>query len=226
MRAEDIDIYNPDHYVAAVPHEQFRWLRQQSPVFWHRHPDGGGFWVVSRHADVSAVSRDHRRFSSQRGFVLIDDLPPDILAQAQGQLLGMDPPRCGPIRRAVITRFTSSMLAALEPQVRAITGAVMWRAAANTECNFVNALAGELPTAVIGSMLEVPQSMWHQLRQWSDMQTSASDPDIGGCAEDIQCASIEMGTYGYQLATERKDMHGDDLISLLINTEVDGQKGH
>lgn len=224
MRAEDIDIYNPDHYVASVPHEQFRWLRQQCPVFWHHHPDGGGFWVVSRHADVLAVSRDHQRFSAQRGFVLIDDLPPDILEQAQGQLLGMDPPRHGPIRRAVITRFTSSMLAALEPQVRAITRTIMRRAAANPECNFVNALAGELPTAVIGSMLDVPESMWQQLRQWSDMQTSASDPDIGGSAEDIQRASIEMGTYGYQLATERKDKNGDDLISLLINTEVDGHK--
>ena len=65
--------------------------------------------------------------------------------------------------------------------------------------------------------------MWPQIREWSDLQTSASDPDLGGTPEEVQQASVDMGTYGYQLAAERKDQGGDDLISLLINTEVDGR---
>lgn len=224
MKLEEIDVYSPDAYVAAVPHEQFQLLRTQAPVFWHSHPDGGGYWLVSRHQDVMAVSRDHKTFSAQRGFVLVDDLPEDILEQVKNQLLGMDPPNHGPIRRAVISRFTSRMLAELEPKVRAITREILLAAKAKPECDFVYDVAGELPTSVIGSMLGVPKEMWHQLREWSDLQTSASDPDIGGSPEEVQQASIEMGTYGYQLATERKDKDGDDLISLLINAEVDGHK--
>ncbi len=219
-----IDVYSPDSYTNGIPHEQFKWLRDNAPVYWHQHPEGGGYWVVSKHADVVVVSRDHKTYSAEKNFVLVDDLPPDILEMARGQLLGMDPPKHTAPRRAVITRFTSSRLKALEPRVREITQEIMTKARNDGEVNFVESLAGDLPTAVIGSMLEIPEDMWPQIRQWSDMQTSASDPDLGGTPEDVNQASIEMGTYGYQLAAERKDKGGDDLISLLINQEVDGEK--
>ncbi len=218
-----IDVYNPDNYCQGIPHEQFAWLRANAPVHWHEHPQGYGYWVVSQHADVMQVSRDFKTFSAQQGFVMVDDLPPDILPMAQNQLLGMDPPNHGPIRRAVISRFTSKMLTALEPQVRQITRDIMRSALNIGEVNFVESLAGDLPTAVIGSLLDIPENMWPQIREWSDLQTSASDPDLGGTPEEVQQASVDMGTYGYQLAAERKDQGGDDLISLLINTEVDGR---
>jgi cytochrome P450 len=223
-RFENLDIYNPNNYTKAVPLADFKKLRDEAPVYWHDHPDGGGYWVISRHADVMKVSRDNKTFSAERGFVLVDDLPPEILDQVKGQLLGMDPPNHGPLRRSVITRFTSKMLAELEPKIREITRNILQAALQKPACNFVYDVAGELPTSVIGSMMGVPQDMWQQLREWSDMQTSASDPDIGGTPEEVQAASIEMGTYGYQLAAERKDKGGDDLISLLVNVEVDGHQ--
>ena len=217
-----VDVYNPDNYTHGIPHEQFRWLRRHAPVYRHQHPDGGHYWVLSKHADVLAVSRDYRTFSSELGFVMVDDLPADILEQVRGQLLGMDPPRHAAPRRAVITRFTSSRLAALEPRIRQITRDIMAAALDAGEVNFVESMAGDLPTAVICSLLDIPADMWPQIRRWSDLQTAGSDPDLGGTAEEVQQASIEMGTYGFQLASERKDQDGDDLISLLINQEVDG----
>ncbi len=220
----EIDVYNPDNYSAGIPHEQFAWLRANAPVYWQQHPAGHGYWVLSKHADVLAVSRDSKTFSAEKGFVMVDDLPPDILEMARNQLLGMDPPKHGPLRRAVITRFTSRMLAELEPQVRRITREVMAQISSPQQVNFVESLAGDLPTAVICSMLEIPRDMWGQIRRWSDLQTSGSDPDLGGTPEEINQASIEMGTYGFQLATERKDQGGDDLISLLINQEVEGHQ--
>lgn len=219
-----IDVYNPDNYTDGIPHRQFAWLRDNAPVYRHSHPDGGHYWVVSRHADVVAVSRDFRTFSAEKGFVMVDNLPEDILGMARNQLLGMDPPRHAPLRRAVITRFTSRRLAQLEPQVRDIARDVMRSAPDGEQINFVERLAGDLPTAVICSLLDIPRDMWPQIRRWSDLQTSASDPDLGGTPEEVNNASIEMGTYGFQLACERKDGGGDDLISLLINQEVDGEK--
>lgn len=219
----NIDIYNPDAYTDGIPHQQFAWLRSNAPVYWHEHPTEGGYWVVSRHADVVGVSRDFKTYSAEKGFVLVDDLPEDILGMARNQLLGMDPPKHGPLRRAVITRFTSKRLGALEPKIREIAQGIMREARDAGEVNFVESLAGDLPTAVIGSLLDIPQDMWPQIRRWSDLQTSASDPDLGGSPEEVNQASVEMGTYGYQLAAERKGQGGDDLISLLINQEVDGQ---
>ena len=222
MNAPQLELYDPDVYAAGVPHAAMRWLRDNDPVHWHSHPDGGGFWILSRHADVLAASRDYRAFSAERGFVMIDELTPDILAMTQHQLLGMDPPRHGPIRRAVIERFTRAMLEQLEPQVRAITRGIFEAARAKPACDFVDDVAGKLPTAVICSMLGVPESMWEQIRVWSDHSTSASDPDIGCTPEQQRQASLDMGMYGYSLAAERKDRGGEDLISLLINVEVDG----
>jgi cytochrome P450 len=219
-----IDVYDPDNYTNGIPHRQFAWLRENAPVHWHEHPAGHGYWVLSKHADVLAVSRDFKTFSAEAGFVMVDDLPPEVLEMARNQLLGMDPPKHGPLRRAVITRFTSRMLAALEPRVRAIAREVMAQISAAQEVNFVESLAGDLPTAVICTMLEIPRDMWPTIRHWSDMQTSASDPDLGGTPEEVNQASIEMGTYGFQLACERKDRGGDDLISLLINQQVDGHQ--
>jgi cholest-4-en-3-one 26-monooxygenase len=217
-----IDVYNPDSYTLGIPHEQFAWLRANDPVHWHEHPEGYGYWVLSKHADVLQVSRDFKTFSAEEGFVLVDDLPEDILEMTRNQLLGMDPPKHGPLRRAVITRFTSRMLAELEPKVREITKSVMAQISEPTEVNFVESLAGDLPTEVICSMLEIPRDMWGQIRQWSDLQTSSSDPDLGGTPEEVNEASVAMGTYGFELAMERKDKGGDDLISLLINQEVEG----
>jgi len=219
-----IDVYNPDNYTAGIPHEQFAWLRKYAPVHWHPHPEGHGYWVLSRHADVLAVSRDHKTFSAEAGFVMVDDLPPDILEMTRNQLLGMDQPRHGQLRRPVITRFTTRMLAELEPKVRQIARDVMQQITRPQEVNFVESLAGDLPTAVICSMLEIPRDMWETIRHWSDLQTSSSDPDLGGTPEEVNQASVAMGTYGFQLACERKDKGGDDLISLLINQEVEGHQ--
>ena len=222
MQTPAIELYDTDVYAAGVPHEAMRWLRDNAPVYWHAHPDGGGFWIISRHADVMAVSRDHKTFSAERGFVMADELPPEILAQTQHQLLGMDPPRHGPLRRIVIERFTQRMLEQLEPKVRDITRAILADARARGECDFVNDVAGKLPTAVICSMMGVPREMWEQIREWSDHSTSATDPDIGCTPEQQRQSSLDMGMYGYGLAAERKGRGGEDLISLLIDVEVDG----
>ena len=120
-----IDIYSPDSYLNGILHRQFQWLRENAPVYRHPHPDGSSYWVVSKHADVMAVSRDFKTFSAEQGFVLIDDLPDSTLEMARNQLLGMDPPRHAKPRRAVITRLTSSRLKDLEPQIRAITQEIM-----------------------------------------------------------------------------------------------------
>jgi len=219
-----IDVYDPDNYTQGIPHEQFAWLRANDPVHWHEHPAGYGYWVLSRHADVLQVSRDFKRFSAEQGFVMVDDLPPDILDMARNQLLGMDPPRHALLRRAVITRFTSRMLAALEPKIRAIARDIMAPVDEPARVNFVESLAGDLPTAVICSMLDIPRDMWGRIRRWSDLQTSSTDPDLGGTPEEVNQASVEMGTYGFELASERKDSGADDLISLLINQDVEGQQ--
>ena len=222
---DDIDIYDPDRYVTAAPYADFEALRRHDPVHWHRHPDGGGFWVITRHADVAAVSRNHRAFSAERGFVLVDDLEPELLEETRHQLLGMDPPRHGPMRRQVIRRFTTQMVEAMEPAVRRMAAEIMDRAADARECDFIEDVTAELPTQVICTLMDIPSEDWKRIRRWSDMQTGGSDPDIVSHPDDSRQASRAMGAYGYELACQRADRDpSSDLISLLLHQEVDGRR--
>jgi cytochrome P450 len=225
MKLSDIDIYNPENYVAQPPYEMFAYLREHAPIYKHPHPDGGDFWVISQHADVTAISRDFKRFSAERGFVLVDNLPADILAETKSQLLGMDPPNHTPIRRAVINRFTTRMVESMVPRIEGMIKEIFDAAMAKQEHDFVDDLCAELPTNVICDLMGIPRKDWAQIRHWADKQTSADDPDIVESPEESRQASIDMGTYGYQLAAERskQDISPDeDLMMLLLSSEVNG----
>ena len=75
MDLADVDVYDPDNFVASVPHEMFATLRREAPVYAHPNPNGGRFWCVTRHADLATVNRDHHTYSSWRGATNIDTPP-------------------------------------------------------------------------------------------------------------------------------------------------------
>ena len=91
-RADQIDVYSPDRYAAGAPYADFARLRRERPVHWQPTPDGGGYWALTKHADVAEVSRDPELFSSAAGFVVIEPLSEAQLAMMRFTLLGMDPP--------------------------------------------------------------------------------------------------------------------------------------
>ena len=225
MKLSEVDVYNPDNYTQQVPHEMFRCLREQAPVYKHPHPDGGYFWSIAKHADVVAVSRNYKTYSAQKGFVLIDDLEPDLLKETQNQLLAMDPPAHGPIRRTVISRFTTRLVDNMEPRVRMMVREILDQATEKGECDFIFDVTALLPTRVICEMMGIPREYWQQIREWADMQTSGDDPDIVSGPEASREASINMGTLGYQLACEKlQDANlEDDLMLMLLNSEIDGK---
>ncbi len=222
-----IDVYDPDRYASSPPYEDFRQLRQHAPVYRHPHPDGGSFWAVTRHAEVGAVSRDYESYSSQRGFVLIDDLAPDLLQETQHQLLGMDPPQHGPVRRSVMHHFTTRMVAAMTPRIEEIIDGLLGRALAMGECDFIEDVVAPLPTQVVCELMGIPAEHHDQIRHWADLQTAADDPDISDGEQSAREAGYAMGALGYQLAMDsqqrRGGKEGSDLMSLLLATELDGE---
>ncbi len=222
-----IDVYDPDRYVEAPPYEDFRYLRQHAPVYRHPHPDGGFFWAVTRHAEVSAISRDHKTYSSQRGFVMVDNLEPELLAETQNQLLGMDPPQHGPVRRSVLRHFTTRMVEGMTPRINEIVKDLVARAVDRGEVEFIEEIVAQLPTQVICELMGIPSEHHDQIRRWADMQTSSDDPDIVPSPEASREASHAMGALGYQLAIDNQQRCGDEegggLMSLLLSTELDGK---
>ena len=114
----NVDVYDLDRYVEGVPHDAFRVLRAEAPVYFHPEPDGVGFWAITKYADVVQISKDPYTFSSWRGGTNIKDYPPDSLDIIRMLMLNMDPPQHNKFRRLTSTGFTPRMIARMEEYVR------------------------------------------------------------------------------------------------------------
>ena len=222
LRLTDIDLTNPDTFVPGYPHEAFRLLRAEAPIYWHPERGGGGFWVVTKYDDVKAVSLDSKTYSSGRGGTLMREFENEELEANQAIMLNMDAPRHTRFRRLVNVGFSPRMVSRLESHVRDMTRKIIDAVAARGECDFVTEIAAELPLQVIVEMIGVPMEDRHLVFKWSNQMVGFDDPEYG---EQIsRAASMEMFMYANQLALARKESLRDDLVSVLMSAEVDGEK--
>jgi len=140
MQLADVDLLE-DAWAQGVPHEAFELLRREAPVFWHAEPDGPGFWAVTRHADVVAVSRDPATYSSERGSTFIDDQTDEALAQIRLTILNMDPPKHHRYRRLVSRGFTPRMVGQLIETIEKRAERIVGQVADQGGCEFVEDVA-------------------------------------------------------------------------------------
>jgi len=221
---DDIDLTNPDAFVAGVPHEWFTRLRREAPVFWHPEVDGSGFWAVTSYNEFVTVNRDPQTYSSSRGAVFLWDMPEEALEQQRLLMLNMDPPLHTRYRLLINKGFTPRMVSALEDTMRDRTREILDRVADRGECDFVVDVAAELPLQVIADLMGVPQEDRHKLFDWSNRMIGGNDPEYGLTEEDTAVASMELYAYAAELANQKRANPSDDLISVLSQAEVDGER--
>src|SRR5262245_43265883 len=101
MQLKDVDLINPENFIAGVPHEAFAVLRKEAPVHGHAYPGDTGFGAITKYEDIVAVSKDNITFSSFRGGTLIKDLPEEDLNNTRTIMLNMDPPQHSKYRKLV-----------------------------------------------------------------------------------------------------------------------------
>ncbi len=231
----DVDLFDAKTFEAGPPHAFFARLRAAPGLHWipgrpgrelipgQPEPYQQGFWVVTRHEDVVEVSRDHERFSSERGSALNADMPLPQLAMFQQQLIHMDPPRHTKLRKLVNKGFTPRMIGKLESRVRDRAREIVDKIARKGECDFVTAVAAELPLLVIAELLGVPIEDRWKLFDWSNRMIGAEDPEYGS-PMDAPVAGMELFQYAAWLADQRRVTPQDDIASTLVHAEVDGEK--
>ena len=218
-----IDFSDPALYEQGIPHEAFRDLRLTDPMRWQPEIDGKGFWMFTRHADVTTISKDWETFSSHRGTVLLQDLAADLLAQQQLMMLNMDPPDHTKLRLLVNRGFLPRFVNKLEEHVRELAREVIDNVIERGECDFVTDIAMELPLQVIAEMMGVPKEDRIKLFQWSNRMIGSNDPEYAASPEDAANAAAELFMYANEIAIERRKTPGDDIVSALLTAEVDGQ---
>ncbi|HZQ56771.1 MAG TPA: cytochrome P450 [Acidimicrobiales bacterium] len=220
MSLSAIDLDDVDRFVQGVPHEWFARLRDEAPIWWHEGKDGG-HWVVTSHELYQAVTREWATFSSAGGTT-----PPGDPGQApMGQiLLSMDPPEHTRYRRLVSKAFTPKAIARLAPQVRDVARECIDAFVAAGGGDFVLDVAVPIPLRVISAVMGVPRSAEPQVFAWSNAIIPSDDPEYRVSPEAARSARAALSEYGASLIASRRAAPGDDLISWLIASEVDGER--
>jgi cholest-4-en-3-one 26-monooxygenase len=220
----DVDLTNLDTFVAGVPHDQFDLLRREAPVSFHEERDAAGFWSIVRYDDLHTVSHEWEVFSSEWGITLHEPMSEEQLEQQRMMMLTMDPPRHTKLRLLVNKGFTPRMIGTLHDNIRAVTTRIVDEIVERGECDFVVDVAAELPLQVIAEMMGVPQSDRHRLFEWSNRMIGSDDPEYAVSNEVATTAAMEMFAYANDLATHKRANPGDDIISVLLEAEVDGER--
>src|SRR4051812_17551155 len=215
--ASEVDIYDPDIYVAGVPHEVYTKLRNETPGFFHPEPNGGrGYWAVMKYADVVAISRNPQTYSSHRGATFIEDQTEDDLNAMQQMLVNMDPPQHVRFRNLVKRAFLPKVIESQEPKIRQVVTDILDDVLPRGECEFVNDIAAQLPLRVIAEMMGVPREDQDMVFAWSNRMVGFDDPEMQADRAEGQAAAMQMYSYAGELAQKRFDNPSDDLISVLM----------
>jgi cytochrome P450 len=223
----ELDLGDRRHWQPEPPYELFARLREEAPVHWspqHDHPEEGGFWSITRAEDMVTVTRDFETFSSEsRGIFSTDfvGIPLDVQTQ---QMISMDPPRHDRLKKIVGKAFTPKRIADHEDAIRSIVTGVFDRFEPGQECDLVADIARPIPARVIGSLLGTPEEDDPKLVHWTNVATAFEDEGIRTGWDDSMDEVRDSVEYIVKIKEQREAEPRDDLLTALIQAEVDGDK--
>ncbi|MGI9576936.1 MAG: cytochrome P450 [Microthrixaceae bacterium] len=224
MELADVDLLDPDRFVAGEHHEMFKVLREQSPVHWHDEPDGSGFWSITKLRDLQDANRDVETFSSELGGTQRMDIADagEVFDTRGHMLIDTDPPKHTRYRRIVNKGFTPRMIGLLEEHLQYRAELIVDDVIESGEAEFVADLAAELPLQAIAELMGIPQEDRHLIFEWSNTLIGSTDPDMAADEDAPHQAAMELYAYSNALAAERRENPRDDIVTKLINADIDG----
>ncbi len=210
----EFDPFSADFFNGA--YDTYRHLRDEAPIYYSRKWD---FWALTRYDDVAPATKDHETFSSAKGATLDMVKAHDDAIPVPKVIISMDPPEHQKMRRLVSNVFTPRAIAALEDMVRE---KVYERLEALNPESFdvVADFSALFPNEVITTMLGVPKQDRDQIRRWLDLLLERHPGEIATTKRGYE-ASMNTGLYYYDLVQQRRAKPEDDMISRLIETEVE-----
>lgn len=210
----------------------FRTLREERPISWHpplegalMPPENDGVWVVTTHELITEVSRNPERFCSGEGFQF-EEAPPD-LTEAAGSFLGMDAPRHGQLRKLVSSAFTPKQVAKIEEQIKNQAVAIVDELIEAGEGDFVELVSKRLPMWTVYEMLGLDPDRRDEAAHHADGMVSWADEDVAAGREPGELLNeslVGLLTMAMEFSEERRNHPKADLMTNLVQAEVDGQK--
>jgi cholest-4-en-3-one 26-monooxygenase len=224
---QSVELTEREHWLDGPPHELFKQMRAGCPIHWterfEEFPEEAGFWSVTSADDIHTVSRDWRTYSSAHGITAAGVFPQELIS---AMFIGMDPPKHDRLKALFQAGFTPKRIAAHEDAIRAIVVSVLDRLRSREDCDLVGEVAQPVVARVIGSFMGIAEeedAIWARLM---NSTLGAGDPDVnpdgveGALEKDIP----EIFERCRKLIAARRESPTDDLTSVLVHAEVDGEK--
>ena len=227
----DFDFTDPDLCQDRLPVEELAELRRTASVWWNDQPIGkggfndGGFWVVTKHKDVKEVSLRCDVFSSWQNTALPrykDDARREDIDVGRFAVLNMDPPHHTRLRKIISRGFTSRVIERLRDELNQRAHDIANAAVARGCGDFVDQVASELPLQAIAGLLGVPEQDRSKLFHWSNEMIGEQDPEYSQM--NALGAAVELVGYASQLAELKINTPGQDIVTTLLEADIDGQK--
>ena len=235
MRPYDPVSISPVEFWAMTADEReksFKTLRDERPLSWHPPIEGAllpveidGVWAVTRHEDICYVSKNPELFCSGQG-VMIEAVPDDILDAAQS-FLAMDAPQHSTLRRLISSVFTPRQVAKIQDQVNNQAVRIVDDLVKTTDGDFVEQVSKKLPMWTVYEMIGLPEEQRDEAAHHADGMVSWADTDVAAGREPGQVINdslVGLLTLGLELAEQRRAAPGNDLMSQLVQAEVDGRQ--
>ncbi|EGD55446.1 cytochrome P450 [Gordonia neofelifaecis] len=229
MHQEGWDFTSPDLLVEGIPVKEFAELRKTAPVWWNAQLPGkgggfhdGGYWVVSKLEDIREISKNAEDWSANENGVIMrfdDEMPAEQIEVTKSLLINHDPPEHTRLRKIVSRAFTPKAVHALEEKLDEAARRIVEQAAASGKGDFVEQVAVDLPLLAIADLLGVPEEDRTKLFDWSNAMMNGDDPDF---EIDPLTANMEILGYGYNMAEERRKCPADDIVTQLVEADIDG----
>jgi cholest-4-en-3-one 26-monooxygenase len=221
------DFTDPDVLLKGIPVAEFAELRKTAPVWWNEQKesifDDGGYWVISRHADIKEISRNGELWSTNRKGVVMrmpEGSTPDQLELTKALLINHDAPEHTRLRKIVSRLFTPRAVATLEEKLAVAAREIVAAAKEKDSGNFVDDIAMGLPLMAIADLIGVPAADREKLFHWTNLIMNTDDPDF---ASDVIAANAELMGYAYNMADERRRCPADDIVTKLVQADIEGE---
>lgn len=227
----DFDFLDSALNLERLPVAELAEVRKTDPVHWVDVPGGtggfgdAGYWLVAKHADVKEVSRRSDVFgSSPDGAIPVwpKDMTREAIDMQRAVLLNMDAPQHTRLRKIISRGFTPRAIGRLEEELAQRAQNIVKAAAAEGGGDFVEQVSCELPLQAIAGLLGVPQEDRDKLFRWSNEMTAGEDPEYADV--DPAQSSMELIMYAMAMADERGKNPTDDIVTTLVQADIDGEK--
>ncbi|WP_433603566.1 cytochrome P450 [Nocardia sp. CA-135953] len=224
------DFTDPDLLSTRLPIQEFAELRRTAPVWWCAQSgrasgfDDGGYWVISKLDHIKEISKNPEVFSSHENTAIIrfneETTREQIDMLGNMLMLNQDPPQHTKTRRIIAKGFTPRAVESLRAALTERAARIVHEAKQTGRGDFVEQVACELPLQAIAELLGVPQNDRKKLFDWTNQMISYDDPEFDG---NHHTATAEVMGYAWNMAEERRKCPADDIVTQLINADINGE---